>query len=504
MSNTRALRPAVFAFLLGLITLGQTPIAAQGMPEPEFNDSIHQMLSETDVTERDRLLGNTPQWVVQLLRWPPTGEIEAHLGVRDEEQVAQATDMIHRIIRPDYLPDTIAQQWIPLRDWNVFYTDWIDHGGADAFLTNYSFDRIRIQIADTPNFVILAVRPTLPRPAETQADDWVVQVVEALCTEDIQPIDPDDPQRFRLIEIHEPDEIVEGDWLPQGPEGRRNRPSTSASVDIERVKFFTNSQFVVISVPKFLWDPTSLVNPFADRFPIPSGPAEIAAISQMLFRTSGDTPAPREYNPAVMNQLLEELLRATPSPILLRDWGRRMGGLDLNMDGLQALFGELSDEQRGLWHTQQLAQRVMAEGVQALAEDRYEEAAIRFMHVLILDPLNVSGAMLLEITRDRARSWAVEIEQPLPLPWFEAANEALQRHRDSVEERRIQNAERTQRNLALRDLRTQWIEAYSEGDLRRARQILHRMLDIDPGNASSLFFVDLIERLLAAEESTDQ
>jgi hypothetical protein len=481
--------------VLCLLLASAVDLSAQ--PAMPFNSAAHELTSE--VSERSRLLSNTPQWVVQQLTWPPNGEIESHLGIRDVDQVAQATENAHLILRPDHISPTLSDQWVPLRDWNIFYTDWIDHGGADTFLTNYTLDEIRFQLADTPNFVIVGVRPVRGRPLNMRLEAWVLQVVEALLTEEVQPESTDDTRSYRILEIYEPDEIIEGDWLPRGPEGRRRGVTTSASTDIERVKFFTDGLIVVLSVPKFLWDPTSLVNPFAERFPEPSSPAEIVAMTQMLFHPESSVPEPVATDQTMVT-LLEQLLIETPGDVLIMDWSRRMGDVNLDHQRMGRMFSDMSPEQQGLWHAQQLSERLMAEGARALGDRRYDEAATRFGHALILDPLNVSAAWMLEVTRQRARSWAVEVEQPLPLPWFAAADQLLMRHRNAVEERRIQTEERSQRDLALRDLRTQWHEAYAERDLRRARQILHRMLDLEPGDASTLFFVDLIEHLLAVED----
>jgi hypothetical protein len=501
MGSASALGRSPLPTLLLLSLLTPTAWAAvstaPAVPPREYNSVDHQIV--TSRAERDRLLSKTPQWVIQELTWPPASELTDHLGIRDEDQARQAAEMAQAILRPDYVPENLAARWIPLRGWNIFYTDWVNHGGADTFLTNYTADDVRLQLADTPNFVIVAIRPKSPRPAGEHLDEWVLEVVRAMCNEAILPAQAEASQTVEITVAYAPDQIIEGEWTPRGPAERRASQTRTGSRDIERVKFFTDGEIVVISVPKFLWDPTSLVNPFAPRFPAPSGPAEIAAMTQMLFRPESPTPQPIDSDPASMTRLLEQLLRATPSDVLLRDWSRRTR-VNLDADKLDRMFNDMSAERKGLWHAQQLSERLIAEGVGALSDQHYDEAATRFSQALILDPLNVSAAMLLEITRDRARDWAVSIDRPLPLPWFEAADQALRRHQNAVEYRRRETQERSQTQLALRDLRTQFLEAYAENDLRQARQILHRMLDLDPGNASTLFFVDMIEGLLAAEE----
>lgn len=499
MFATSVLRPGSVrgGLLVALLVSGAwTQEAEESAPAVAvFNSASAQLV--TDAVERDRLITNTPQWALQLLTWPSSAELERHLGVRVQEQVDAATELAQAIFQERWVPPNLDALWIPLRNWNIFYTDWVNHGGADAFLMNCAFEEVRLQVADTPNFVIVGVRPRRPCPSNVPLQDWVLETARDLFTPAVLPAEGEAPDRFRVIKTWIEGEIIEGDWLPRGP-GDRRAPS-SVSGDIERVKFFTTGRVAVYSIPKFLWDPASLVNPFAERFPAPSSPAEIAEVTQMLFRPQGPTPTPMASDPGEMQRLLEELLRATPSDVLLRAWGQRMR-TTLSPERLQRRFDELTPERKGLWHAQQLAERLMAEGVRALAAERYDEAATRFSHVLILDPLNVSAAMMLEITRDQARDWAMRVDRPLPLPWFAAADQALQRHRRAVEERRIEAEERSRQQLALRDLRTQWLEAYADHDLRQARQILHRMLDLDPGNASTIFFADLVERLLAAEE----
>ena len=136
-------------------------------------------------------------------------------------------------------------------------------------------------------------------------------------------------------------DVPAGEWVPRGPAGREAAPNANASQDIERVKFLTDGEIVVVSVPKYLWDPSSLVNPFSERFPQPSGPTEIAAMTQMLFRPESPTPQPVAADPTSMTQLLEELLRATPSAQLLQDWGLRMQA-NLEQERLERMFEEMT------------------------------------------------------------------------------------------------------------------------------------------------------------------
>jgi tetratricopeptide (TPR) repeat protein len=485
--------------VLSAVLLGAATVSAEEEFVREFNSPAHELVK--DVYERGRLLTNTPQWAAQLLHWPPAGELQAHLAIRDDALAAEATAMAARVLQPDYLPDDLTDWWIPLRDWNVFYIDWVDHGGADAFLANFSVDETRFQVADTPNNVIVGIRPSTGRGPGLSSRQWVVDVARAFVSVDLHPIDLEDHALFRVLRRDESGEIVEGDWIPQGPERRTSAPDSA--LEIERVTYFSDSHVVVLAAPKFLWDPTSLANPFVDRFPVPESPAEVDALAQMLFRPESPTPQPVAADPARMMRVLEELLEATPSDVLMADWARRLNeiGVELTVDEVDRMFGGATVEEIGLWHAQQLAERLMAEGVLALAAHSYDEAANRFSQALVLDPLNISAAAMLELTRDRARAWALRIERPLPLPWFEAAEQALARHRNAVRERRYEMRERSEIFLALRDLRTQWLEAYGERDFRRARQILSRILELDPGDASTLFFIELIEGLIDVEEA---
>jgi tetratricopeptide (TPR) repeat protein len=414
-----------------------------------------------------------------------------------------ATELAEIVLLPSWVPQDITRHWIPLRDWNVFYRDWIDHGGADALLTNYEQDGVKFQIADTPNHLIVGFRPELPSPPSVDPEDWVVQRVEEYMSSDLYPLSMDDVEMFRVLRFSQGTRVIEGDWIPQGPEHRRTPPTST--LELERVKFFTNGQMAVLSVPKFLWEPTSLVNPFADRFPQPASSAETEALAQFLFRPASPTPRPFASDPEEMEAVLERLLEAHPTNMLELDWGRRLNevGVEMNRDDLDALFEEVGTDRLGLWHAQQLAERVLAEGAEALADQRYDEAANRFSQALVLDPLNVSAALLLEMTRARAEVWAREADRSLPLPWFEAAEQALERHRSAVAERKFQMQQRSERYLALTDLRTQWLEAYGEKDFRRARQILDRMQAIDPGDASTLFFIEMIEGILQNQSDAE-
>lgn len=498
-------RPCAAALAALAFALTVSGLPAQGVNDAEpgydFNSQEQQLVLDGESEVEGRLLGNTPQWVAQLLKWPDLGEIEIHLGIRDDEQVRDATDHLARILQAGYLPAEIGDRWVPLRDWNVFYSDWIDQGGADAFLTNWMIGEARFQVVDSPNTVIVGIRPPGRIPARLRPEAWAVEIAAQYMTPEVLPHAASDERMFRVIHSYVDGEIVEGDWIPSVTGGRRRSPATSSSIEVDRIKFFTDGVLAVFSVPKYLWDPSSLVNPFADRFPRPSSPAEIVAMRQMLFRPESHTPMPVASDPGQeqMGRLLGELLQATPSEVLIEDWSRRMS-TDLNATRLGEMFDDMTPEERGLWHAQQLTERLMAEGAGALGRGQYEEASTRFGHALILDPLNVSAAWMLKITRDRARDDALRHEGTLPLPWFGVADQLLRRHRNAVEERSIQSRERSETQLALRDLRTQFLEAYSDHDYRRARQIVQRILALEPNDASSLFFADLIERLLATEE----
>ena len=55
------------------------------------------------------------------------------------------------------------------------------------------------------------------------------------------------------------------------------------------------------------------------------------------------------------------------------------------------------------------------------------------MHVLLLEPENVSASMMLKITRDRAQEWALSrSEQSGRLPWFSAAEQMLEQRGEEL------------------------------------------------------------------------
>jgi cytochrome c-type biogenesis protein CcmH/NrfG len=139
-------------------------------------------------------------------------------------------------------------------------------------------------------------------------------------------------------------------------------------------------------------------------------------------------------------------------------------------------------------------------GLQLLDEGKLGEARVEFNEVLKLDPENVEardGLARIDTEIDRlVRAYTAEGDARFSAKDYGEAvvawNKALELKPDQSDiRRRIENAKRLLvLNQKLRDA----VEAYSDGEVDRARELFDEVLSLDPQNATALRYIETMNQ----------
>ena len=481
------------------LTVGFLPEEYRPMEAPpRFNSNQPSLIP--DSAEESRLKFESPQWMKQFLQFPPPSEIIRSLGNATPESRKKAAEAVAQILNPRFLPPDFGKHLIPLSQWAVLYEDWRSHGGTDLFLTKYLQDNHVVVLGESHNHIIVLVRDLGgSRNDEIQAMvKKAAAYADAVLNEHIKPATPDAMRLFRTS-ISPP--YVYGYYTPKiealtsGLGGDLSTSQTpvlteqSTGAHATAVRYFSNGDFVAFMVLKPAYA-GNLKNPFEPRF-------------QALNLTREDVPfwerhgapgsAPKSMGEQVVRKQVEEYLGS----YFFDEQGNRLSDKVTYKD-LERAYLELSPDQRLAIVEHKIIDEYYSEGMKAFVADDYERALDYWSRILQpdLDPENPRAAILLQVAikqhADKKQGGDVEKARRAS-PKVAEALDAISRQQTRLSMRQEQKNREQVKIRAVVDFRTRAVNYLSEGNYAASLKEWNKLLGVDPGNPSALFFKEICE-----------
>jgi tetratricopeptide (TPR) repeat protein len=478
------------------------PSPANVLPdEMNLNLPVPSIIGDVDREALIRMA--VPQWAFQQLNWPKQQEIENHLGAATPGQTREAALWISRTLNHEYVLPDLSEKLIALRNWAVLYRDWVNHGGSDSFLVKYTLNRRVIQVVETTNYVLVAVRDLDGKKISAKAEhmNHISATARRILSTALQPADPGN---LGVIADQSTGEVTVGFWAPGGmpPEsGTSEKTSAGSQLPSDSIKFCTDGDFVIFQVLKYIWG-VELQNPFEPRFgprvSIPSDNRTWQMIEEILAANPDlDTPRKRiefweRFKDRIVMKEAEEYLGS----LLYDSQGNKITS-SIPLEQLERAFMNLNIDQREMLITQRMIDENYIKGLKAFNENHYDEAIDRWVHVLELDPLNVRAAILLSIAVEYKKEFLAKIQHEGPAidTVVTKALDTLAKHQAAVQKERLTERAEDERSRKIASHRIRAMEFYTEGDYEKAIQEWDAVMQIDPGNPQASMF-----RKLAADQ----
>ncbi|MCX7765088.1 MAG: tetratricopeptide repeat protein, partial [Candidatus Sumerlaeia bacterium] len=421
---------------------------------------------------------------------------------------AEVRQWLSRILRPEFIPKELELNLIPLRNWAIFYRDWIDHGGSDTFIVKYKMDKYVIQISETINYVILAVRDlALKTPvSKDEHRKYVLEMAQRLLVSEIQP-----PHPGAIVEskAETTGELTVGFWAPPPfslPKKADNVEETPAETISDSIKFCTDGQLVIFQVLKYIWT-GEMQNPFEPRFaPEISTKADDSLwrlVEQQLAESKElNTPEKRiEFYERIKNRIVTRQIEEYLGPMLYNYEGVKLTAT-VPIALIEHAFNQLDDTQKNYLIKQRKSDELYIEGLKAFNQKRYDIAVDNWSSALKLEPLNVRCALLLMVATDylkekmQATLGKVDYENPT----LGKAVDALLSHRQAILKYELTQREETLKEREISKHRILALDYYAKGQYQEAINEWNEVLKIDPGNPQAALFIDLASRRMKSKE----
>lgn len=465
---------------------------------PRFNSNEPAFVTDSD--ELSRLKFQAPKWLVQFLSFPAPTEVAKRLGRASIKERKNAASALAQIVSPRFLPEDFAVHLIPMVSWAVLYEDWKTHGGADVFITKFQKAHYVLQLAETPSHVIVLVRDLNSKRVE--GFEAILKLAqdsaELLFTDSCEPaskraagtFQTSLTPRFVYGYFHPRIDPLSGSLQTGDLDATKalsgKDPATGGA---GLVRFFSNGDFVAYMILKPLYG-KPMPNPFALRFE----PVRLQAPSEMPFwqeeaQSARDGVAPGEMR---RRQIVEYL-------------GGRAYGADL-ANSLQSIppselekfFFELSAEQKLAVLERKMIDDYYTSGVQAFASGDYESAMTFLNEALDFDPANPRAAVLLRAAMNKRveSMFGGKLENARGDKPVASAIAALKRQNQLLGARQEEKVQEQVRERAIVNFRTRALDFFGQENYAESLKEWDNLLEIDPGNASALFFKDICEQKL--------
>lgn len=477
------------------------PNPEESSPSISYNDMAPPVVEDELMIPRLKTIA--PQWAVQQLEWVKPDEIEKYKGRATDEQVGECVKWILQTIRSSLIPQDISEHLIPLRNWSIFYRDWIDHGGSDTFIVKYKIGSLVIRISETPNYILVAVRDLNQKEkfAKEEHITFVVNMASEVLAPELQPKSVD---AISIINKTNSGIATEGFWSASvSPSSAQAKPKTennqnsSQEAISDSVKFFTNGGFVVFQVLKYIWT-NELSNPFEPRFSLDVNTEvdkSIWNIVEKEIKENPDLATPEDrikFYERMKLRIIAKQVEEYLGPLLYDYEGNKLTAT-IPISQIETAFNKLNSIQKDYLLKQRKSDEYYIEGLKAFNEKRYDVAVDKWADALNIDPLNVRCALLLSIAEDylKEKMYRTLGRVDFQNPTLKKAVEALTAH-----QRAILNYELTQRIETIKEReiarhRVRAIDLYSEGRYKEAIEEWDKVLKIDPGNPQAELFKDL-------------
>ncbi len=494
----------------------ETKPPAGGSPSYTLTESLNLNLPVPaiigDLDQEALIRMAVPQWAFQQLSWPKKQEIENHLGSATHEQRAEAAQWISQVLNREFILPEISDKLIPLRNWAVLYRDWIDHGGSDSFLVKYTMKRHVIQITETTNYVLIAVRNLDGIKTREKAEQMnlAFETARTLLAKSLQA---SEPNRLGVVADQSTGEVTVGFWAPEtapGKDAASRQSTTGSQLPSDSIKFCTDGDFVIFQLLKYIWG-ASLQNPFEPRFAalvtIPSDTQTWQMIEEIIASNPElDTPRKRiefweRFKDRIVMKESEEYL----GPLLFDSQGNKITS-SIPLRQLERAFMNLNADQREMLIQQRMVDENYIKGLNAFNENHYDEAIDRWVHVLELDPLNVRAAILLSIAVEYKKAFLAKIQREGPAmdSVVVKALDTLARHQTAVQKERLEEKAQDKQSRKIASHRIRAMEFYTEGNYEKAIEQWDAVMQIDPGNPQASMFRKLAADQLARERKKQE
>lgn len=472
-----------------------------------YNDQAPPLVP--DKTQIPKLKMLAPQWAVQQFDWLTADEIARYKGRANPQDVAAVRQWLIRILRPEFIPKDLELHLIPLRNWAIFYRDWIDHGGSDTFIVKYKIlNKYVIQISETINYVIIAVRDLDRKAPVSKAEHkkFVLEMAQRLLVSEIHP-----PHPGALVEskTETTGELTVGFWTPPSPAlSKKNNDGVEVPPEVisDSIKFCTDGQLVIFQVLKYIWT-GEMPNPFEPRFtPEPSTRTDDSIwklVEQQLAESKElDTPEKRiEFYERIKNRIVTKQIEEYLGPMLYTYEGEKLTAT-VPIALIEHAFNQLDDAQKNYLIKQRQSDELYIEGLKAFNQKRYDIAVDKWSASLKLEPLNVRCALLLMVATDylkekmQATLGKIDYENPT----LGKAIDALLSHRQAILKYELSQREETLKEREVSKHRVLALDYYARGQYQEAINEWNEVLKIDPGNPQAALFIDLATRRLKSKE----
>lgn len=470
------------------------PMAAS----PRFNSNDPSLVREYE--QLTRLKVNAPRWVAQFLSFPSPSEIKNALGQPPAQVRQKALESIRQMLASRFLPEELSAHLIPLSSWAVLYEDWRDHGKTDVFLTRYSVDNYLVQVAETPNHIVVFVRDTNGKPAEERATALrqVYAYANLMLNEHLKPVSAESLEMFQANSIPF---FLYGYYLPKldvltgntrksdllTSNGLPNESSSSARASA--VRFYTDGDFAAFLLPKPVLN-GELLNPFEPRFEA----HQESAPSSLPTAATGSEKQVKGVEALAANQAQFANMAEYLGDHFCDPYWRQLNER-VPLGDIEQTFRGLSYEQKLMILERLQSDEYYTSGTRAFLDKDYDSALIYWTRLVRQEPENSRGALLLQLaikykTRD---SFAGNLNQARGDKLIAQGMDALFWQQKRLVARMEQKRQERVRNEAVDGFRARALEFMKEGNYSESLKQWERILDIEPGNATALFFKDICE-----------
>jgi tetratricopeptide (TPR) repeat protein len=476
---------------------GKLPVNYQPMSQaPKFNSNDPQMIPDLD--EYASLKWQTPQWLQQFLKFPSEAELLQYLGITNSETRRKAGEAIAEVVNPAILPLHFTEHLIPLSGWAVLYEDWRNHGGTDVFLTKFQSQTLVIQLAETSNHVIIAVREANSARSTDFAGmvNHAYQLSTHIFNEHFKPVSPDGMKIFRtnmspafVYGYYSPKiEALTGssnsqDLLTSGMMANERSESANATA----VRYFSNGDFAAFLVLKPLFG-AKLRNPFDPRFQ----PVNVVKHGETPFwERQAMAQQANSSDEQIKRRQMEEFL----GTYLYDENGAKLSER-VNLKDLERAYLDLSPQQRLALVGKKRIDELYTSGTRAFIAHDYRAAINLWTRMLKLDPDNPRAAILLNLAIQQYTKIAMNgnSDQAKHDVVVAAAMEQVARQQTRLNVKEKQEEQAQDRERAITDFRTRALNFLSEGNYSDSLKEWKKLLDVDPGNARALIFKDICEQ----------
>ena len=473
-----------------------------------FNDMAPPLV--LDKTYIVTLKSVSPQWAVQQLEFPQDEEIEKYCGRASPEQISEFEQWIARAIKQRFIPSDITRHLIPLRNWAILYRDWIDHGGSDTFVVQYHAGSYTVRISETPNYILVAIRDLDQggRKSKEEHIQFVFDTSLKILTNDVLPKTVQDISKNReaLSEA-----TTSGFWAARVLQENANTKSADnisepSDMPSDSVKFFTDGQFIVFQIFKYVWS-KEMKNPFEPRFAIETITKIDESLWDMVEREIKEnpdlkTPEKRiQFYENMKTRLVTKQIEEYLGPLLYDYEGTKLSSA-IPISQIEKAFSDLNDIQKNHLLKQRKSDEFYVEGLKAFNEKRYDIAVGRWTEALSIDPMNVRCALLVTLATDFMKDKMQQTMGKIDFenPTLAKAISALMNHKQAILRYELSDREQTLKDREIAQHRVLAIDYYSKGMYEMAIKEWDEVLKIDPQNPQAALFKDLATKRLGAKD----